>query len=111
MDGRSIGLLLVLCAVSLEAGVQLSLKKTSGASADANKWLALAVVCFTLNAVVWTFVLRMLDVSVAYPLGSLSFVMVAVLSKFILKENVTGKRWAGICFILCGTALVGLGGG
>ncbi len=110
MDTHWIGLFLVLIAVSLDAGVQLTLKKTSGAGAHANQWLALGVVFFALNAVAWTFVLRMLDVNVAYPLASLSFVMVAILSKFILKEKVAGKRWAGICFILCGTALVGLSG-
>ncbi|HEY9775240.1 MAG TPA: SMR family transporter [Planktothrix sp.] len=110
MDARLLGLLLVLLAVTLEAGVQVSLKKTSVKGSTGKMWLTLGVICFTLNAVAWTFVLRLLDVSVAYPLGSLSFVMVAILSKFLLRENVTKKRWAGVCLILCGTAFVGLSG-
>ena len=107
MGARLIGILLVLCSTCFEAGGQLSLK-TSALSHGTKKWLVIGIICFALETVVWTFVLKRLDVSIAFPMSSMSFVVIALASQLILKEEVTAKRWAGVCFILCGTAMVGL---
>ena len=39
-------------------------------------------------------------------MGSIVFVMVAVLSHLWLHERITGRRWIGICLILAGSTLV-----
>jgi drug/metabolite transporter (DMT)-like permease len=42
----------------------------------------------------------------AFAIGSLSFVTVAVLAAWLLREHVTATRWAGIVLILAGVALI-----
>jgi len=43
---------------------------------------------------------------VALPLQALSYVVVAFLAQWFLGENVSQMRWAGICLICVGVALV-----
>ena len=54
----------------------------------------------------WLAVLSWEDLSVALPLQALSYLMVAFLAQWFLGENVGGMRWAGICLICVGVALV-----
>lgn len=54
----------------------------------------------------WLAVLSWEDLSVALPLQALSYVVVAFLSQWYLGEHVGGMRWAGICLICVGVALV-----
>jgi multidrug transporter EmrE-like cation transporter len=111
MTAHFIGLSWVLLAVLLEACGQTSLK--NGANQGTNRigkksWIVIGISCFMCEAIAWTMVLRLLDVSIAYPLGSLSFVGIVLLSRLFLKERLSRQRWAGVILILCGTGLVGL---
>jgi len=45
-------------------------------------------------------------VSVIRPLTLLGFVITAVAAKFILHEQVSGLRWAGVALIVIGASLV-----
>ncbi len=54
----------------------------------------------------WLAVLSWEDLSVALPLQALSYLVVAFLAQWILGEHVSGMRWAGICLICVGVALV-----
>ena len=54
----------------------------------------------------WLAVLSWEDLSVALPLQALSYLVVAFLAQLYLGENVGGMRWAGICLICVGVALV-----
>jgi drug/metabolite transporter (DMT)-like permease len=54
----------------------------------------------------WLAVLSWEDLSVALPLQALSYIVVAFLAQWFLGENVGGMRWAGICLICVGVALV-----
>jgi drug/metabolite transporter (DMT)-like permease len=45
-------------------------------------------------------------VSFVWPLTSLSFVMTALAAKFFLHEQIIPARWAGICLIMAGAALI-----
>jgi multidrug transporter EmrE-like cation transporter len=112
MNHRLLGVALVLCSTLLEAIGQLSLKTSATASSGSRRkftWLAAGVGCLALEAVVWSGVLRLLELSIAYPMGSLTFVAVTLLSGFYLHEKVNRQRWLGVGLILGGTALVGLG--
>lgn len=112
MDVRILGILLVILATSIEAAGQVLLKKsaiTTNKSA-ARMWAVAGVACLVIEAIVWTIVLSKLDLSIAYPMGSLCFVMVVILSSIFLKEQIGKNRWAGVLLILSGTALLGLSG-
>jgi len=54
----------------------------------------------------WLAVLSWEDLSVALPLQALSYIVVAFLAQWYLGEHVTPMRWAGICLICVGVALV-----
>jgi drug/metabolite transporter (DMT)-like permease len=54
----------------------------------------------------WLAVLSWEDLSIALPLQALSYLVVAFLAQWYLGEQVTGMRWAGICLICVGVALV-----
>lgn len=49
------------------------------------------------------------DLSVLYPLVSLSYVFVAFYSKLLLKERMNLYKWSGIFIILIGVSLIGIG--
>jgi drug/metabolite transporter (DMT)-like permease len=111
MTGRLAGLLLVICSTLLEAIGQLFLKNSTSAGKVRLKksaLLACGLCCLAVEAVLWMCVLRLLPVAIAYPLGSLSFVAITVISLVVLKERITKERWLGVSFIICGAALVGL---
>lgn len=111
MTDKIVALLLVICAAFMEALGQLSLKNSAGPALGKRQkitWLCTGVSLMALEAVVYTNVLRVLDVSVAYPMGSLSFVFVTVLSGLFLKERIARERWLGVSLILGGTALLGI---
>jgi drug/metabolite transporter (DMT)-like permease len=47
-----------------------------------------------------------MEVSRAFPFLSLSFVLVAFLSRFWLGERVSAARWGGVALIVIGVAFV-----
>jgi len=49
------------------------------------------------------------DLSFAYPFIGLTYVMVLVLSRFILKEDVNLIRWAGAIIITIGVIVISRG--
>jgi undecaprenyl phosphate-alpha-L-ara4N flippase subunit ArnE len=50
----------------------------------------------------WVIVLRLWALSLAYPLLSLSYILVLLYSKFHFKEKVTVSRWIGVAAIILG---------
>lgn len=52
-------------------------------------------------------VLSWADYSFVQPAASLAYLVVAVMSRFILHESVTPLRWAGVAIICIGVAVIG----
>ena len=52
------------------------------------------------------YLLSQRDVSLIWPLTALGFVITALAAKFILKEEVSALRWAGVVLIVLGATLV-----
>lgn len=52
------------------------------------------------------YLLAQRDVSLIWPLTSLGFVITALAARFILHEQVSATRWAGVVLIVLGAALV-----
>ena len=52
------------------------------------------------------YLLSQRDVSLIWPLTSLGFVITAIAARWILKEEVSSLRWAGVVLIVLGAALV-----
>ena len=126
MTPRAIGLLLVLAAVAVESFAQMALKVGSaggpgilalpfrhyasrfGLTASGLAWTTLGVGLYGVEIFLYTLALHHLDVSVAFPLGSLCFVGVALLSRVFLGERIGRVRWIGVLLILAGTIVITL---
>lgn len=67
-------------------------------------WGGLAL--FGVSAVFWLIVLSRVSLSFAYPFAALTYVLILVFDRFILKTEVPGLRWAGVFLIISGIILI-----
>lgn len=88
----------------------MALKQSSRWPRRRSRWIALGIALFAVEAVLYTAALQRLDVSVAYALGALSYVSVALLSAVVLRESVPLLRRLGIVCIVAGCSLLALHG-
>lgn len=58
--------------------------------------------CYIAAMFLWLFALKGLPLSYAYPLQSLSIVLIFLFSWLLLRENITTARWIGFGIILAG---------
>lgn len=70
-------------------------------------WLWLALLCLGLGLLVWLLVLQRLEVSVAYPMLSLNFVLITLVARYGFKEPIDGRHWFGVALIIAGVVLLG----
>ncbi len=64
---------------------------------------------YVISAAIWLVVLSAVDLSFAYPFIGLTYVMVLILSRFILKEDVNLIRWVGALIITIGVIVISRG--
>ena len=113
---------LILLSVVLAAVAQLTLKHGMNQvaadtgvlrfSADSLRdvlttpavWAGLAL--FGLSAVVWLAVLSRTSLSFAYPFASLTYVLILLADRFILDQEISVLRYAGVACIVVGIVLV-----
>lgn len=115
-------LALVLTGVLLNAVAQLLLKAGAGALADVelrvgnaaliagrlvlNPPIIAGLFCYAISVVVWILALARVEVSVAYPMLSVGYVLNALAAWWLFGENLSATRIAGIGIILIGVWLV-----
>ena len=72
------------------------------------RYLILAVCFMAVSFFCFLRLLSIADLSFAVPATAATYVVETVLSKYVLRERVSGKRWAGVALVVCGVALVAL---
>ncbi len=113
MNAISFGLVLV--AILLGAAAQLLLKAGTNAMALGPR-LALephilgGVACYVVSLVVWIMALSRVEVSIAYPMLSIGYVVNALAAWYLFGESLTALKLTGIGFIVVGVFLVARGG-
>jgi drug/metabolite transporter (DMT)-like permease len=70
----------------------------------------LGLFLYACGALAWIAVLRRMDLSYAYPFLALNFVLITLVSRFFLGEDVPLLRWAGIAVICVGILVVARSG-
>ena len=65
-----------------------------------------ALPLYAAGFIVWTVVLSRLNLSFAYPLFALSYVIIPILSWLVLGEEISLSQWVGILTICIGVVLV-----
>jgi multidrug transporter EmrE-like cation transporter len=119
---KSADLALVLTGVMLNAAAQLLLKAGSRAITDvsfsfANSWTLAArmalnppilggLALYVISVVFWILALSRVDVSVAYPMLSIGYIVSALAGWLLFSEAVSAARVAGIVVIIVGVWLV-----
>lgn len=112
----------ILLGVLLNAAAQLLLKAgtnavgrfdfTAGNIIPIGTKLALephvlgGVACYVVSLVVWLIGLSRVEVSVAYPMLSIGYVINALAAWYLFGESLTAQKLVGIGFIVAGVFLV-----
>lgn len=102
-----LGVLLVVICALIEGGAQVSWKLSSRGGPRRTVWIGAGAILYAVEIALYTRALTLIDVSIAFAMGSLSFVAVALLSRLILRERISMLRAGGLLLILCGVALMG----
>ena len=113
---------LVLTGVLLNAAAQLLLKAGTnavgrfefslgnlvpvGMKLAFEPHIAGGVACYVVSLVVWIMGLSRVEVSIAYPMLSIGYVLNAVAAWYLFGESLTAQKLIGIAFIVTGVFLV-----
>ncbi|CAM2145438.1 4-amino-4-deoxy-L-arabinose-phosphoundecaprenol flippase subunit ArnF [Pararobbsia alpina] len=117
-----ISLTCILIGVALNAGAQLLLKAGVRAVGHfefttanilpiglkvATQWPIIGgLACYVISVVVWIVGLSRVDVSIAYPMLSLGYVVNAFLAWYLFGEVLSIQKLAGIAIILVGVVIL-----
>ena len=66
--------------------------------------IIVGLTCYVLSVVLWIIALSRVDVSIAYPMLSLGYVVTAVGAWYLFGEALSAQRLLAICVILVGVA-------
>lgn len=73
-----------------------------------NAYVALSIFFMAISFFAFMALLSVADLSFAVPATAASYVLETILAKHILRERISGKRWAGVALVSCGVALLAL---
>jgi drug/metabolite transporter (DMT)-like permease len=73
-----------------------------------NRFLIASIFMMAFSFFAYMELLAISDLSFAVPATAVTYVLETVLAKFLLKEDVSWRRWAGASLVICGVALVSL---
>ena len=65
-----------------------------------------AVGCFGASFVTWMIALKKIDLSLAYPLVSVSYIIIALASQYMFDESIGVYRWLGMGLIIAGVVVM-----
>jgi multidrug transporter EmrE-like cation transporter len=74
--------------------------------AATNPWVVAGFAGYGLSAMLWLIVLTRADLSYAYPMLAMGYILVVALSRVILQESVTPARLMGTVVIAAGVWLI-----
>jgi multidrug transporter EmrE-like cation transporter len=118
----AVSLALILAGVALNAAAQLLLKAGTNAvgqfafTADNivpvgtrlafEPHILAGVTCYVVSLVVWIMGLSRVEVSIAYPMLSLGYLINALAAWYLFGESLSAMRLAGIAFIIVGVFVI-----
>jgi multidrug transporter EmrE-like cation transporter len=122
---KSVLILFIILSVLLAASAQLTLKYgvdrvtkhghsglvlsepvASAMRVAKEPFIWAGLVLFAVSAAVWIVVLSRVSLSFAYPFAAITYIVIVLFDRVILKAPVPGLRWVGVFFIATGIILV-----
>ena len=71
-----------------------------------NWQLGLALVLYIIGMVIYMFMLKTYQLSIVYPLTSISYIFTMLLAMFFLGEAIPVARWIGVLLVMMGVGLI-----
>ncbi|MDR3047798.1 MAG: EamA family transporter [Bacteroidales bacterium] len=71
-----------------------------------NWWLLATGASMTVATVLWLYILKHFDFSIAYPITALGYVFGMLFAFFIFHETIPLTRWLGMFLIMAGVVLI-----
>ena len=68
--------------------------------------IVIGFLCYGFGAIFWLAVLARLDLSLAYPLLALMYVLIPLSARVFLNEEISQGRWVGIIIVIIGVAVL-----
>ena len=119
---NAVSLAIIMTGVLLNAAAQLLLKAGTNAVGQFEfsaqnivpvgmrlafePHIAGGVACYVVSVVVWIVGLSRVEVSIAYPMLSIGYVLNAAAAWYLFGESLTAQKLIGIAFIVVGVFLV-----
>jgi multidrug transporter EmrE-like cation transporter len=115
--GTLAGLWVLFLAV--ECGAQIGLKLGSGPLATLDfgmtwvtvalesPWVQVGIACYVLAFVLWMLILDKMELSLAFPLSGMVYVVIMLASALGLHEALSPLHWAGVALIVSGVCVLG----
>ncbi|MHB8453752.1 MAG: EamA family transporter [Acidiferrobacterales bacterium] len=113
---------LIMLGVLLNAAAQLLLKEGMrrighfafawanaipiGLQAAMSPFVLAGLFSYAISVVVWMLVLSRVEVSFAYPMLSVGYIVTAIASNYLFHEDLSASRIAGILVIIAGVFLI-----
>lgn len=72
-------------------------------------WAVIGVLLYAISAVFWLVVLSRVNLSIAYPIVAVGYVVVVLYSWLVFKEPVKWFTWVGLAFIVIGVVITAQG--
>ena len=91
---------LIIASDAMDTIAQLAMKRGLNSPETIFFWIGILIYISTFF--LWMTVLREVDLSVALPIGSISYIVVPLAAMFLLHEHVNIFRWIGIMLIVFG---------
>lgn len=93
-------------AVNLQLNFTLKYLFPSILSILKNAPVMLGIISYGLSFLLWIKVLSKVELSYAYPMVSIGYILIMFFSYFIFKENISFTRLIGVIFIIIGVIFV-----
>ena len=74
-----------------------------------NIYSLISYICLISRGFLWIFIIRRMRLVFAYPVMSISYILVLLVSYFIFKEEILGTNLIGAGLISLGVILIGIG--
>ena len=71
-----------------------------------NWQLGLSLLMYVIAMIIYLFMLKNYDLSIVYPLTSISYIFTILLAMFLLGETVSVVRWVGILLVMLGVGMI-----
>jgi len=69
-------------------------------------WLLAGIAAYVAQLILWVQILAILPLSVAFPIASLTFLVVALTCRIFLSERLDAGQFAGVVLVMAGVAIV-----